>query len=565
MLALLWFLLVVAGALVLAYQRVSLRTATIAAGAALAAYSVLGDGPLGWMLLLWLGFAGLVALNVDPLRKRWITRPFLLTYRRLLPSMSDTEREALEAGTVWWDGELFTGEPDWSKLAGAQPPRLSPEEQAFLDGPCEELCRMLDDWDITHRPRRPAAAGLGVPEEEGLLRDDHPEEVRRSRVLRVRAFVRAGEDREPQRRRAPRPSPCRTRSDPAELLLHYGTEEQKNHYLPRLARGEDIPCFALTGAARRLGRRIHPRHRRRLPRQLRGPRGHRDQAQFLEALHHARAGRDRDRPRVPAARSRQAAGRRADGLRDHLRADPARHARCHGRAASFPAQRAVPERPGVGQGRVRAARLHHRRPEDGRPGLAHAGRAALGRPLHLAAVELDRRLEGRRLCLDRVRPDPPPVQPAGRAVRGRRSCARAHGRLDLHHGRRALGHDRGDRRRRAAGGAGGDSQVPLHRARPPGRKRRDGRARRQGHHARAEELPRPRLPDRARRDHGRGRQHPDAQPDHLRPGRDPLSSVRAARDERREAQGQGEEPATSSTTRSSATSATRCRTRRAPS
>src|SRR6188474_162105 len=134
MLALLWFVLVVAGALVLAYQRVSLRTATIAAGAALAAYSVVGDGPLGWMLLLWLGFAGLVALNVDPLRKRWITRPFLLTYRRLLPTMSDTEREALEAGTVWWDGELFTGEPAWSKLAGAQPPRLSAEEQAFLDG-----------------------------------------------------------------------------------------------------------------------------------------------------------------------------------------------------------------------------------------------------------------------------------------------------------------------------------------------------------------------------------------------------------------------------------------------
>ena len=69
----------------------------------------------------------------------------------MLPSMSQTEKDALEAGTVWWDGELFTGGPDWDKLLSATTPRLSPEEQAFIDGPCEELCRMIDDWDITHR------------------------------------------------------------------------------------------------------------------------------------------------------------------------------------------------------------------------------------------------------------------------------------------------------------------------------------------------------------------------------------------------------------------------------
>ena len=72
-------------------------------------------------------------------------------YLRMLPTMSQTEKEALEAGTVWWDGELFTGKPKWSKLLTAKPPQLSAEEQAFIDGPCEELCRMLDDWDITHR------------------------------------------------------------------------------------------------------------------------------------------------------------------------------------------------------------------------------------------------------------------------------------------------------------------------------------------------------------------------------------------------------------------------------
>ena len=245
MLALLWFVLVVAGALVLAYQRVSLRTATIAAGAALAAYSVVGDGPLGWMLLLWLGFAGLVALNVDPLRKRWITRPFLLTYRRLLPTMSDTEREALEAGTVWWDGELFTGEPAWSKLAGAQPPRLSAEEQAFLDGPCEELCRMLDDWDITHVRadlppqvweflKRKGFFAMIIPKKYGGLEFSA---YAHSCVL-VKIASRSGV--------CSSTVAVPNSLGPGELLLHYGTEEQKNHYLPRLARGEDIPCFALT-------------------------------------------------------------------------------------------------------------------------------------------------------------------------------------------------------------------------------------------------------------------------------------------------------------------------------
>ena len=82
---------------------------------------------------------------------RYLTKPFLRTYRRLLPAMSDTEREALEAGTVWWDGELFTGRPDWTRLLAAKAPKLSQEEQAFIDGPCEELCRLIDDWDITHR------------------------------------------------------------------------------------------------------------------------------------------------------------------------------------------------------------------------------------------------------------------------------------------------------------------------------------------------------------------------------------------------------------------------------
>jgi acyl-CoA dehydrogenase len=137
-----WLLTITLGAIFLAYHRVSLRTATIAAGLALFLYSVLSDGGwlwFTWLALLWLAFGVLVFLNIVPLRRSFLTKRFLRIYRRLLPPMSDTEREALEAGTVWWDGEIFTGRPNWTKLLSAKTPKLSPEEQAFLDGPCEEL------------------------------------------------------------------------------------------------------------------------------------------------------------------------------------------------------------------------------------------------------------------------------------------------------------------------------------------------------------------------------------------------------------------------------------------
>src|SRR3979411_774782 len=140
----------IAAVLFLASQRLSLLAFTVTFTVLLAAYTLLGS-PAG----IWKGFLGLLLaalwlLNVRPLRKALITRPFMKAYLKLLPSMSQTEREALEAGTVWWDGELFTGAPKWSKLLSAKAPLLSAEEQSFVDGPCEELCRMLDDWNITH-------------------------------------------------------------------------------------------------------------------------------------------------------------------------------------------------------------------------------------------------------------------------------------------------------------------------------------------------------------------------------------------------------------------------------
>ena len=240
-----WIVLFAGGALVLAYERVALRTATLAFGIALAAYTFLGHGPLPWQLLLWLAFAAIAGLNVDTVRLRYVTRPFLRVYRRLLPSMSDTEREALEAGTVWWDGELFTGRPDWSKLLSAKAPRLSTEEQAFVDGPCEELCRMVDDWDITHRRADMPPQVWEFLKKKGFFAMIIP---KRYGGLEFSAYAHSCVLVKLASRSATVSSTVAVPNSlgPAELLLHYGTEEQKNHYLPRLARGEDIPCFALT-------------------------------------------------------------------------------------------------------------------------------------------------------------------------------------------------------------------------------------------------------------------------------------------------------------------------------
>jgi acyl-CoA dehydrogenase len=241
-----WFFLIVGGGLFLAYRRVSLLTTTVVAGVAIAAYTFTGAHPLAWLVVLWVGFAALALLNVGPLRMRFITKPFLMVYRRLLPTMSDTEREALEAGTVWWDGELFTGKPHWPKLLSAKAPRLTAEEQAFLDGPCEELCRMLDEWDITHRRADLPPEVWDFLKKNGFFAMIIPKKYG---GLEFSAFAHSCVLVKIASKSATCSSTVAVPNSlgPAELLLHYGTEEQKNHFLPRLARGEEVPCFALTG------------------------------------------------------------------------------------------------------------------------------------------------------------------------------------------------------------------------------------------------------------------------------------------------------------------------------
>jgi acyl-CoA dehydrogenase len=241
-----WFVVFFGGALTLAYRRVSLGRATLAAGIALVAYTAFAGANVVWLLALWVLFAGLVALNVTDLRRERITKPLLAMYRRMLPSMSRTEREALEAGTVWWEGELFAGVPRWRKLLSAPAPQLTDEERAFLEGPCEALCGMLDEWQITHELRDLPPEVWKFLRERGFFAMIIP---KRYGGLEFSAYAHSQVLSKISSRSPTAASTVAVPNSlgPAELLLKYGTEAQKNRWLPGLASGKEIPCFALTG------------------------------------------------------------------------------------------------------------------------------------------------------------------------------------------------------------------------------------------------------------------------------------------------------------------------------
>jgi acyl-CoA dehydrogenase len=243
--SLFWLLLFVGGGIFLAYQRIDLRTSTIAAGLAVLAYTVFGEGSFLWKLVLWAAFGAMIVPNLIEFRREKITKPLLDVYRKMLPSMSDTEREALEAGNVWWEGELFSGMPNWDRLMSYPAPKLSDEEQAFLDGPCEELCRMLNDWEICHEHADMPREVWDYIIENKFFAMIIPKQYG---GLEFSAYANACVIMKLASRSATASSTIGVPNSlgPAELLLHYGTEEQKNRYLPGLADGSEIPCFALT-------------------------------------------------------------------------------------------------------------------------------------------------------------------------------------------------------------------------------------------------------------------------------------------------------------------------------
>lgn len=243
---LLWLVVLVIGAAYLTHRRLAPLQILGVIAAYVLLMGIFADAP-GWLLtVIWLVLAAKAALLILPQWRRQVfTGPVFKWFQRTLPPMSQTEREAIDAGTVWWDGQLFSGQPDWNTLLDYPAPTLTAEEQAFIDGPTEELCALVSDWQIGQDLDLPPAAwehikqhgffALIIPKEYGGKGFSAYAHSQVAMKLATRSGDLASTVMVPNS------------LGPAELLLHYGTDEQRNHYLPRLARGDEIPCFALTG------------------------------------------------------------------------------------------------------------------------------------------------------------------------------------------------------------------------------------------------------------------------------------------------------------------------------
>ena len=246
MLTLAWTVAAVAVVIVLAYVRARGVAWSLALGALLGVAWTASLLPTWLAAMLAVVFALVTPILLVPaLRRKLVSRPVLHAFRKVLPPMSQTEREALEAGTVWWDGELFSGRPQWRMLLDVPPAVLSDEEQRFLDDETDTLAGLVSDWETTnvHKDLPPAAwkfikdngfLGMIIPKEYGGLGFSayaHSEVVQK---LSTRTGTTAVTVLVPNS------------LGPGELLLNYGTEAQKRQYLPRLAKGLEIPCFALT-------------------------------------------------------------------------------------------------------------------------------------------------------------------------------------------------------------------------------------------------------------------------------------------------------------------------------
>ncbi|MEN8264243.1 MAG: acyl-CoA dehydrogenase [Nitrospirota bacterium] len=242
-----WMLLILGLICVMAYLRASLLICTAISAAVFFLMTQWYAISTPWLVIdsfIFLLIA--IPLNVPLIRRKLITGRLFSIFKKTLPAMSSTEEEALQAGTVWWDGELFSGMPDWKRLLSLPSPKLTESEQAFIDGPAENLCRMLDDWNITEELqdlpkevwdyiKEEGFFGMIIPKKYGGLEFStlaHSDVIMKLSSRSVSAAVTVM---------------VPNSLGPAELLMQYGTEEQKDHYLPRLATGEEVPCFALTG------------------------------------------------------------------------------------------------------------------------------------------------------------------------------------------------------------------------------------------------------------------------------------------------------------------------------
>lgn len=242
-----WLSIPILMCLVLSYHRASLSVFTLAFGVYFIFVTAFSTLTTPSLIITWSVFAVIATvLNWRFLRRMLLTKYIFNIFRKSLPSLSKTEKEALAAGTVGWDGELFSGMPDWQKCLAFPGPKLSEEETQFLNGPVSELCAMIDNWDITHNRfnlpedmwqflKTNGFFGMIIPKRFGgkeFSAYAHSAILTKiaGRSMSVASVVAVPNS-----------------LGPAELLLHYGTESQQNYYLPRLAQGQEIPCFALTG------------------------------------------------------------------------------------------------------------------------------------------------------------------------------------------------------------------------------------------------------------------------------------------------------------------------------
>src|SRR5690554_10190 len=224
------------------YHRTSLQLTSLGMIAIFAVGSLFGVVGIGWWLLL---AVFLIPLNVPAIRRNILSQKVLEIYRKIMPEISETEKDAIDAGTTWWEGDLFCGAPEWKKLHSIQKPELTVEEQAFLDGPCEEVCKMMNDWEATHELadmpehvwqylKDNKFFAMIIKKEYGGLEFSAYAQSRVLQKLAGVSTILASTVGVPNS------------LGPGELLQHYGTKEQQDYYLPRLATGEEIPCFALT-------------------------------------------------------------------------------------------------------------------------------------------------------------------------------------------------------------------------------------------------------------------------------------------------------------------------------
>ena len=247
MLIVLWIVLFFGVVGLLAYQRASRAVFTVGLGFYLVLLSALSHTNFILVLIYWVLFGLLAAVLFDKPMQRRVMAPVFKRVGKLMPSLSPTEREeALESGTVGWEGELFAGMPNWSTLLAYPKAKLTKAEQAFLDGPVNELCGMINEWDMTHYQlqipdklwdfiKSEGFFGLIIPKKyggKGFSAYAHASILTRLAGCSVSVASSVS---------------VPNSLGPAELLLEYGTQQQRDDYLPRLAKGEEVPCFALTG------------------------------------------------------------------------------------------------------------------------------------------------------------------------------------------------------------------------------------------------------------------------------------------------------------------------------